>query len=405
MNTAAALSILSGRTLAPIAAPTGTIPAGVTVRFADMGDGFFGVRADNGVGVRVRASAFARYVAPANDDVDAILSLGHLPGAAPAARPTDRPATGWQFEGADTFASEATVRGARTAAELCAAAGLGWTVASETFSTASGAAGGSLRAIVRQDTREVLDVMSDGFTLLQPVESFAPLGALVEAGASFRGAGSFRGGRTIWAQVDLGAHDVVPGDTVQMFAHVRDTYDGRHAWSLQIGSQRIVCANTLMHACEGGEFIGRSNHNKDLRANVEEARAALAALQGSAAARVADYRRLAAWQVGEREVAALLDAVLPKPGGEDAKRRAAAARRQEEEVWTLLHGAGKGLSWEGVYGTAWGALNAVTEWADHRLATARGAEVVTVARRASEGNAARVKDAAFDWLMANLPKA
>lgn len=409
MNTALSLSL--GTTLAPLRAMNGdTIPAGVVVRYASLGDGWVGVRVPNGAAAKVRRESIARYIGPvAVDPVDAIFALGELPsndGARPVRRASaERPLTNHQFEGSDTFAGEATVRGARTADELCAAAGLGWRVASERFTTASGAASGNLRAIVREDTREVLDVMSEGFELLQPAESFAPLGALVDAGATFRGAGSFRGGRTIWAQVDLGTHDVVKGDAVAFFAHVRDTYDGRHAWSLQVGSQRIVCANTLLHACESGGFLGHSRHNKDLRSNVDEARRVLAELQGAAAERVAQYRRLAAWRITDDEVKALLGAVLPRPQGEDEKRREATRARQEGEVWTLLHGAGKGLTWDEVVGTGWAALNAVTEWADHRLAPSRGAEVVTVARRVTEGNAARVKSAAFGWLLAHAPRA
>lgn len=408
-TTATTLSLTHGTTIAPMRALDGaTIPAGVVVRYAALDNGWVGVRVPGGAAAKVRAEALPRYVGPVVDPVDAIFALGEVPANDAARRPerparVARPLTAWQFEGNDTYATEAQVRGARTADELCAAAGLGWSVASERFTTASGAAGGNLRAIVRADTREVLDVMSDGFELLQPAESFAPLGALVDAGATFRGAGSFRGGRTIWAQVDLGTHDVVTGDAVAFFAHVRDTYDGRHAWSLQVGSQRIVCANTLLHACESGQFLGHSRHNKDLRANVDEARRVLAELQGVAAERVAQYRRLAAWRITDDEVKALLGAVLPKPQGEDDKRREATRARQENEVWTLLHGAGKGLTWDEVVGTGWAALNAVTEWADHQLAPSRGAEVVTVARRITEGNAARVKTAAFDWLLANAP--
>lgn len=105
-----------------------------------------------------------------------------------------------------------------------------------------------------------MSVRSDAFAIAQNAEVFSPLQPLVEAGATFRGAGSFREGRTVWAQVNLAATEVIPGDRVALFAHVRDSRDGAHCWTLQVGSVRIVCANTLLHACEAGGMLSRVRH-------------------------------------------------------------------------------------------------------------------------------------------------
>ena len=318
-------------------------------------------------------------------------------------------ATTLDREGGDTYGGENIVGNCRTVDEMLRAAGLDWTVSSQKFTTDAGAAGGDLRAIVRDDTRKVLAVRSKGFAIAQNPEVFAALQPLVDAGAAFRGAGSFRDGATVFCQVDLGSYEVVPGDRVQMFAHIRDSRDGSHCWSLQIGSWRIVCANTLMHACSAGEFLAKSRHGRDYAANLDAARNSLAALRGSALEVVRQYQQLAAWKLSDADVKAMLADIAPLPTASktDEDRRArAAAERQHDEIMAMIGGKQRGAyDIDNVLGTGWSALNGVTDWADHILAAARGGDgrPVTLLRRATEGNAAAIKSAAFDWLTDHVP--
>lgn len=333
------------------------------------------------------------------------------PAARPAARPghgevpgVSRPLTDCHFHGTDSFAVDGALAGVRTVDELCARAGLGWSVSAQRFATERGARSGDLRAIVREDTGLVMSVRSDAFAIAQNAEVFSPLQPLVEAGATFRGAGSFREGRTVWAQVNLAAAEVIPGDRVALFAHVRDSRDGAHCWTLQVGSVRIVCANTLLHACEAGGMLSRARHGRQYRATIEDARRALSELRGTAEGIVEQYRRLARWEIRRDDVREMLGAALPKPATDDAKKAAAIAERQTEEVLAMVGGRQRGAySIEGVLGTAWGALNGVTDWADHVLAPSRASDPAAVLRKVTEGNAARVKELAFDWLVAHAP--
>ena len=331
------------------------------------------------------------------------------PTPAPVAPPRvpERLATTSDFSDGDSFALDANMTGARTVEEMCARAGLGWRVNVESFVTNdSRSPSGDLRAVVRADTGLVMSVRSKNFAVAQNEEIFAPLQPLVNAGATYRGAGSVREGRTVWAQVSLGSADVVRGDRVNLFAHVRDSRDGNHVWSLQIGSVRIVCANTLLHACQSGEFLSRARHDRKYHATIEDAAKALENLRGSAMEMVREYQRLAKWQFGKDDAVKLLDACLPNSLSKDKDKARTIAEKQRDEVMDVIFRSQTGgFSIDQVMGTAWGALNGVTDWCDHTLATSRSATPAAALQRATEGGAATVKAAAYDWLIEHCPVA
>jgi len=398
-------------TVRPLAGRPGIISTGSTVRFRPAADGT-GMLVSDGVNV-ARVAQHELDTAVRNDVADILAN----PVVTPVA--TGRTANDWcrdagrdratltlqDVASGDVYAGENILGGCRSVAEAVRVAGLDWQVTSEPFTTQSGAASGDLRAIVRTDRREVLQVRSDGFAIAQNAERFAPLQPLVNAGAKIRGAGSFRGGRTVFMQVDLGAHEVIPGDFVQMFAHVRDTHDGSLCWTLQVGSWRIVCANTLLHACESGQMLAKSRHGASFRTNLDDAARALESLKGSALAKVESYRALATWQMTDADRRAFLGALFPRPAEtKDNRREMTAWERQCDEVMAHITLKQRGaLDIDNVLGTGWAALNGVTDYVDHILAAARsGSEMVTF-RRAFEGTHAETKATAFDWLSAHAP--
>lgn len=402
-------------------------PAGTRVRYAVDGNLAL-VRVVDGPGARMplalaqtclAALALATPVAVTLDDLVADHDAAPRTSAAPttASRPghgsvpeVNRPLTSLDYHGTDSFVREGAILGAASVGEACRIAGLDWTVSPQRFATESGGACGDLRAIVRSDTNTTLSVMGKDFAALSPAETFAPLGAMVDAGARFCGAGSFREGRTVWMQVDLGTHhiDAAGRDGVRMFAHIRDTYDGKNAWSVQIGSLRVVCANTLMHACEKGEGLARFRHNRDLRANVAALTETLAALRAEASSIVAEYRKLMAWRMTAADRKSLLDEILgAAPDAKDTSRAAKTWRDTSADLTALLGGRGViGLSDAGLdIETGWAALNAVTQYTTHNVATnlARG-DVLTQTRRVYESDrVASMNAAAWGWLTEHCP--
>lgn len=405
-----------------------TIPAGSDIKYAFAGPVAAVRVVSTGAGVKVDADTLrAALSAPA---VATAVSLDDLVGAfdaAPAeqvtaattARPGHgdkpahtRPMTELDYHGTDSFVREGAILAARTVADACKVAGLGWTVAPQAFTTESGAKSADHRAIVRSDTNTVLSVMGKDYTPLSPVDTFQSLQPMVDQGARFCGGGSFREGRTVWMQVDLGTYNIGSGgkaDNVNMFAHIRDTYDGSKAWSIQIGSTRVVCANTLMHACDSGKLLARFKHNKQIRANVKAVEETLAALRCEAAEIGETYRTLNAWKMTAADRAGLLEELMGE--APDAKvegeRAVKSWRETSDELSALLNGRGViGLADSGLdVATGWAALNAVTQYTTHNVATNRAkGDVLVQTRRVYESDkVAAIADTAWAYLAANCP--
>lgn len=224
----------------------------------------------------------------------------------------------------------------------------------------------SHKAVQRDDTREVLDVVGKGYRVIQNAEAFAPFDDLVaEGGAEYVGAGSFDDGRIVYAQAKLRfSAEVIPGDMVRGMTLLSNGHGGSRAYRCTQTMVRVVCLNTLMMALRTGDNVFRIKHTRNARARVEEAQAQLRAMFARAHREVELYRALAARQMTGAQLRDYVHAMLPMPEDADAKRAAENVRRLRAEVLELADG-GRGTEIPGVRGSLWGAYNAVTEHVDH----------------------------------------
>ena len=263
--------------------------------------------------------------------------------------------------------------------EIMKAAGLEWTVYAEPLTLAgdqSPVAGWV--ANVRSDTREVLGVVSTEYRLIQIGDAFNFVEQLAQsAGAKYHTAGSIRRGRQVFASAKL-PHSIVvlPGDVVDQYLLLVNSYDGSTGFQLRWTPIRVVCNNTLTAALAGRASYQYSvRHAGDLGAQLTEARKAL-----GMAARYFDvagdtYRALAAKDLSAMEMDRFLVKFLPvvepadtasRPEGEAERGRILASRDRIR----VLFEQGQGTEIPGVRGTAWGLYNAATEWID-RVRTAK----------------------------------
>lgn len=253
---------------------------------------------------------------------------------------------------------------------MVARAGLAWSVSLRTLAI-RGDDGkpqtlDSHKALQRDDTREVLDVVGKGYRVIQNHESFAPFDSLVsEGGAEYVGAGSFDAGRIVYAQAKLRfAAEVLPGDMVRGMTLLSNGHGGSRAYKCTQTMVRVVCLNTLMMAEAEGDRLFKIKHTKNAGERIEAAHAALEAMFRRAAREVDLYRAMAARKLSVADVAAYVHRLFPLPEDADAKRAAENVRRMRREVLELTDG-GNGTDIPGVRGTLWGAYNAVTEHVDH----------------------------------------
>lgn len=286
-----------------------------------------------------------------------------------------------------------------TAREAIVAAGLDWGVEPQPLSTAGGTIIPDHRAIIRGDTGTCLGVVGTGYIPIQNAEAFGFFDAVVgDGGARYHTAGALGRGERVWMLAQLPGELRVAGtdDVSEKFLLLANSHDGTSSLRMFFTPVRVVCQNTLNVALQGaGPQQGVSiRHTGDITAKVAEARRAL-----GLAIRYYDgledrINRLAAIPLRRREVEAYLADLVPDNPEAGNKSRTQNIRA------AMLHNfeEGRGNRMPGIRGTAWAALNAVTEYVDHQRSTVGESELdIRGHRLASQwfGSGARLKARAW----------
>jgi phage/plasmid-like protein (TIGR03299 family) len=235
--------------------------------------------------------------------------------------------------------------------------------------------------LFRSDTKEALGLVSAKYKTVQPAQVLEFFRDLTEgAGFELSTAGTLFGGKKFWALAKIGeGAEIVRGDRVGGYLLLATSCDGSSATTGKYVMERVVCNNTLTMAMnEKGKAVKVSHRNVFNPAALKQS---LGIAQESFASMVDAARTLTQIRMNragaEQFVRQLLrpaEAVAPASFdafmGKVLEAKDERAPRGEAEILRLFSGAAKGDSLPGVHGTAWGLLNAVTEYVDHH-ATAK----------------------------------
>ena len=137
------------------------------------------------------------------------------------------------------------------------------------------------KANVREDTGEVLGIVSDEYEVVDNRDAFRFLDALIGSEMYFETAGSLWGGRRVWVLARLPEYVELGGDLSATYAYVANSHDGSMAVTSAATPVRIRCANTLgvaLRQAEHGKNAERTfrfRHTGDLVAKFAEARKVL----------------------------------------------------------------------------------------------------------------------------------
>lgn len=239
--------------------------------------------------------------------------------------------------------------------------------------------------LFRSDTGAHLGVVSDSYKVVQPtevLEFFRDWAS--QGGLTIESAGVLFGGRRYFATAKLSDAVSVDGgrDTVVPYALLSTSADGSLATECRWTTVRTVCNNTLTLARKGAAAFKVSHRSvfvaDDARAVVESAHAEFGAFMQAA-------RSLANIKMTTKDAEDMTLQLLMKTN-EEVTRASAGFNR----VMGLFNGAGMGSNFETAHDTAWGWLNAVTEYADHH-ARARSDENRTASALWGAGDALKQK--------------
>lgn len=279
-------------------------------------------------------------------------------------------------------------------------AGLNWRVHLAPIFTAKGEQVPTHRATVRESDGKILGVVGLGYRPLQNEEAFSFFEPFLQSGAcELEAAGSLKGGKRVWilARIRSAVGEVVSGDEVRGYFLLSNSHDASQAVRAQFTTIRVVCMNTLSladrRAGSGSDTCLRVRHTTGLDAGLAMVQRTTDMATRSFSTALADYQRMAARSISVDGFVRYAADVLEV--SENARRLG-----QLPKGWEFIlraYDSGPGARMKGVFGTYWGAYNAVADWVDH----SRGVQGED-ARLDSAwfGSGVRVKQRAFELALA-----
>jgi phage/plasmid-like protein (TIGR03299 family) len=240
--------------------------------------------------------------------------------------------------------------------------------------------------LYRSDTRRGLAVVSSRYKVVQPGEVLEFFGGLSESlGYRLETAGVLYGGATYWAlaktpfEASVGGSDVIRG-----YLMLATSCDGSMSTVARFVNTRVVCNNTLRIAV--GEQVPQVKVTHRQKFDASRVRDELGLTDEAWIAHAETLNRLADTRVTEARAQEFLRNLFPTTG----ERPSIASERSFE----LFMGKAIGSDLPGVSGTAWGLLNAVTEYLDHHRGRSQDARL----SEAWFGGGATMKQKALDLL-------
>jgi len=266
--------------------------------------------------------------------------------------------------------------------EIAVAAGMDWRIQRGVVRYATGRDQGAdhwasmpdQHVLMRSDTKAPLAIVSDSFKVVQPRQILETLAHEArQQGYEIETAGTLFGGRRFWALASFEgeAADIVPGDNVRGYTLLVTATDGTLKTTGKKTTVRVVCNNTLSMAmgAKDGTVLAVSHRS---RYDADKMAAALGLIHDDSFAQFTDKaRRLADRQISRDRAEVILFNLLATEKDKALPQLEAVTKVSEsrafQSILSLFNGEAKGASIDGVKGTAWGFLNAVTEYADHKM--------------------------------------
>lgn len=221
------------------------------------------------------------------------------------------------------------------------------------------------KVLYRSDTKQALSVVSKRYQVVQPREVLEFYRDLTEvAGYELETAGVLKGGKKFWALAKTGQSAALKGaDLIHGYLLLATSCDGTLATTATPTTIRVVCNNTLTIAVNGASSAIKVPHSTKFDAQAVKQQLGIAVSQWDTF--MYRMRTLAERKVKTHEAMNYFLRVLCDTPAANGESVTLSNERALKKVQSLYEGAGHGADLEAAKGTAWGLLNAVTEYVDH----------------------------------------
>lgn len=218
------------------------------------------------------------------------------------------------------------------------------------------------KVLYRSDTGDALSVVSNRFQVVQPHEVLEFYRDLVDLGGfELETAGVLKGGKKLWALARTGQETLLRGgDQVNSYLLLATACDGTLATTAQFTSVRVVCNNTLAIATSDTQGAIKVPHSTKFDAQSVKQQLGIGI---SAWHRfMDDMRKLSECRINPFDARRYLQNVMGDP---TLPFHSQPNTKALKRVFELYAGQGLGSTLDSANDTAWGLVNAVTQYVDH----------------------------------------
>ncbi len=219
------------------------------------------------------------------------------------------------------------------------------------------------KVLYRSDSKQPLSVVSNRYQVVQPREVLEFYRDLTEiAGYELETAGVLKGGKKFWALAKTGQHTSLKGhDQINGYLLLATSCDGSLATTATPTTVRVVCNNTLNVSLNGATAAVKVGHRSKFDAQSVKQQLGIAVSgydQFMYAMKVLSERKVKFHEAMRYFLRVVSDA-------KESNYQTPINERALKKMQALYDGAGKGSELESSKNTAWGLINAVTEYVDH----------------------------------------
>jgi phage/plasmid-like protein (TIGR03299 family) len=221
------------------------------------------------------------------------------------------------------------------------------------------------KVLYRSDTKAPLSVVSGRYQVVQPKEVLEFYRDLVEvSGFELETAGVLKEGKKFWALAKTGKETALKGnDTVKGYILLATSCDGTLATTATPTTIRVVCQNTLAVALNGASSAIKVPHSTSFDPQAVKKQLGIAVSSWDSF--MYRMKTLSERKVKSHEAMNYFLKVLCNTDSHVDPAQGLMNERALKTVQALYDGKGQGSDLASASGTAWGLLNAVTQFTDH----------------------------------------
>jgi len=220
------------------------------------------------------------------------------------------------------------------------------------------------KVLFRSDTNAPLSVVSQRYQVVQPREILEFYRDLTEiSGFELETAGILKGGRKFWALARTGQSGTLKGkDVSRGYVLLATACDGTLATTAQFTSIRVVCNNTLAIALGKNDGAVKVPHST--RFDAEAVKKQLGISVSGWKTFMDSMKALSERKMKNAEAQRFFLQVFTDTSS-NVRSTGTTNESAMAKALSLYEGRGKGATLPSAQGTAYGLLNAVTEFVDH----------------------------------------